>query len=552
MAFNPFQLIDATMALRIKNRRSTPPYGLTVNAVRVAQTDIREQRILSRYRNYDHVAKPYSCLWGSDDATKDVRDGLLNRPIACDRPLGNRRDAFVGTEMERFPAWSVITSTSTDVFNEGGLTAEAIRGYKLFMPTGDNGVANFLDDGRLYDMGTAARIEAALQEDNLFFVARLNRQGTSLHADSNGCGMVAHCVAAGGPHVTDTKTAAAYVAGTIARAMAFLRAPVHSIGDANFVFNNHVVNVLFDASKDVVNGVTFFNPIKMFHVLADRFSTLSRLLWQFSSSSPSAQQGQSAPAKSKDVARGTPLSVVSPQQERTTETKTETETPDDKSVSLDRGRDSQEWDDIYQSLMRGQYASVGRVGVPTGVDAIHIDITEFGETRGFTMPAQTYRYEPVPVPDNLPLFGSFGMMYRAGFYPEIGLSFNDETRNRFISGSYYESKDFFGAYGSGGFRFGKVDNYRLYGQYQVVSGLDVMAWGHCAVARRRGALLDWQRGCDGGMGLSYRHAMWGGEFVWDVSGARFLGGSLSSGGRRYRIHSGYAQGQGMVRYVTRW
>ena len=105
-----------------------------------------------------------------------------------------------------------------------------------------------------------------------------------------------------------------------------------------------------------------------------------------------------------------------------------------------------------------------------------------------------------------------GMVYREDArYPEVGIAFNDEAGRTFISASHYRSEDFFGAYGSGAFRFNHVDNYRVVGKHEVVAGLDVTLWGRCGVVREGGVLLDWQRGCDSGAGVSYVHEFIGGE-----------------------------------------
>ena len=69
------------------------------------------------------------------------------------------------------------------------------------------------------------------------------------------------------------------------------------------------------------------------------------------------------------------------------------------------------------------------------------------------------------------------------------------------------------------------------------------------VVREGGVLLDWQRGCDSGAGVSYAHGFMGGAMTWRAEGARFLGGSLSSSGRRYAIAGGATQGEGSVQFA---
>ena len=101
-------------------------------------------------------------------------------------------------------------------------------------------------------------------------------------------------------------------------------------------------------------------------------------------------------------------------------------------------------------------------------------------------------------------------------------------------------------------RFNHVDNYRVVGKHEVVAGLDVTLWGRCGVVREGGVLLDWQRGCDSGAGVSYAHGFMGGAMTWRAEGARFLGGSLSSSGRRYEIAGGATQGEASVQLRFNW
>ena len=437
------------------------------------------------------------CIIGSGTIANNmarVSNTITDNKACQHQTINSPRDARRAFASNKVTKGTLVAFTSSSVaFASKGLNAKRLRGYKAFIPVGDNGYGDFLDDPT-YTAKTKSRIRAALLGGDTFAVGRLNAQGDARHATSNGCGKITNCVLANGSFTVNgsvfegTAAATAYVAASIARAMAYVPS---ALGVA-------YVNTLFDKAKVEHNGISIFNPLRLIDAVRE---------------------------------------ILAPQ---------DLSEEDFESASIDT-------DDIYRALMRAQYAAVGQVGIPTHMDDIRIDVTEFDETRAFTMPATSYRYRSLPPPTHSPLFGMLGMVYREDArYPEVGIAFNDKQGRTFMSASHYRSEDFFGAYGSGGFRFNHVDNYRVVGKHAVVAGLDVTLWGRCGLVREGGVLLDWQRGCDSGAGVSYAHGFMGGEMTWRAEGARFLGGSLSSSGRRYDIAGGATQGEASVQLRFNW
>ena len=445
------------------------------------------------------------CIIGSGTTANNMArvSNTITDDKACQhKTINSPRDArraFASNEVARGSL--VAFSDASVAFANKGLNAKRLQGYKAFIPTGDNGIGDFLDDPT-YTAKTKSRIRAALLGGDTFAVGRLNAAGDGRHVTSNGCGKITNCVLANGAFTVNgsafegTAAATAYVAASIARAMAYVPS---SMGVA-------YVNVLFDKAKVEHNGISVFNPLRLIDAVRE-----IPALQDFTE-----EDFESASAATKSI----------------------------------------DTDDIYRALMRAQYAAVGRAGVPTQMDDISVDVTEFGETRAFTMPATSYRYRALPTPTHSPLFGMLGMVYREDArYPEVGIAFNDKQGRTFMSASHYRSEDFFGAYGSGAFKFAHVDNYRVVGSHEVMAGLDVTLWGRCGVVRDGGVLLDGQRGCDSGAGVSYAHEFMGfmpGEMTWRAEGARFLGGSLSSSGRRYTIAGGATQGEASVQLRFNW
>ena len=437
------------------------------------------------------------CIIGSGTTANNmasVSNTITDNKACQHQTINSPRDARRAFASNTVTKGALVAFSNASVaFANKGLNAKRLQGYKAFIPTGDNGYGDFLDDPT-YTAKTKSRIRAALLGGDTFAVGRLNAAGDGRHVTSNGCGKITNCVLANGAFTVNgsafegTSAATAYVAASIARAMAYVPS---ALGVA-------YVNTLFDKAKVEHNGVSIFNPLRLI-----------------------------------DAVRA----ITAPQ---------DLSEEDFESASIDT-------DDIYEALMRAQYAAVGRAGVPTQMGDVRVDVTEFGETRAFTMSALSYRYRALPPPTHSPLFGMLGMVYREDArYPEVGIAFNDGAGRTFISASHYRSEDFFGAYGSGAFRFNHVDNYRVVGKHEVTTGLDVTLWGRCGLVREGGVLLDWQRGCDSGAGVAYIHGLIGGEMTWRAEGARFLGGSLSSSGRRYAIAGGATQGEASVQLRFNW
>ncbi|MBC6445297.1 MAG: hypothetical protein GDA50_07725 [Alphaproteobacteria bacterium GM202ARS2] len=518
--FNPFRLIDDVRDISLRELSFLPrqPQSLSVQTL----NDIMTSRFVTdadpvRVRR-DAVD---ACFVGGTQASRAIAVAMLDERdndslCVTDSPrdLVDVRHSFgrdddvddALRQQMRFTALAEGRIVATQgivggksIFRDGGIERADLEGYKVFVGTGDNGVADFLTDTSLYDTQAVVNIKEALKGDDLFFVARLDTyEWNEWHEGSNGCGDVDNCVGVGAPEVVDGETATAFLASFMARAMQ--HTPVGTSLD--------FVNSLFNAAIDVVKGIQVFNPLKAIDLVASLYATPT---------SPSV------------------------------------DTSVDASAGTGKYSHRESGDDIYQALMRAQYAAVGQAGVPTEMDAVRIDITEFGETRAFTMPALSYRYEFLPAPSHSTLFGMLGMVYRPdGRYPEVGLALNDKEGRTFISASHYRSEDFFGAYGSGAFDFEHVDNYRVVGKHEVVAGLDVTLWGRCGFVREAGLLLDWQRGCDSGADVSYAHGFMGGELTWRAGGARFLGGSMSSSGRRYRIRGGASEGEASVQLRFQW
>ncbi|MBC6445296.1 MAG: hypothetical protein GDA50_07720, partial [Alphaproteobacteria bacterium GM202ARS2] len=534
--FNPFRLMDEVRIMSDIFSARSVRQGLSVPEARywlqLSQLPIQKHAGRKGYTGAN-VLFVDDCYVGGTQVSRDIATGMssVSRDVCVPdspRDLVDVRNLFgrdttVDDALRTQKRYKTLlqgdmialagTVGGKSIFGDGGIERADLAGYKVFVSTGDApegspGVADFLRDTSIYDTQAVATVEDALEGDDLFFVARLNDEGDGWHADSNGCGAVDNCVGATSPDIRDNEGALAFVVSFLSNAM--FRTPEGT--PLSFV------NALFNSAIDVVGDIQVFNPLKAIDLVASLYPSQTR---QTQSATRSIEADTS---EEKIVATSAP-----PQQQ-------------------ERSADA-----IYQALMRAQYASVGRAGIPTQMDAIRIDVTEFGETRAFTMPAVSYRYESLPVPSHSPLFGMLGMVYRAdGRYPEVGFSLNDKEGRSFISASHYRSEDFFGAYGSGAFRFAHVENYRVVGKHEVVAGLDVTLWGRCGFVREGGVLLDWQRGCDSGAGVSYVHGFMGGELTWRAEGARFLGGSLSSSGRRYRIKGGASQGEASVQLRFQW
>ena len=93
------------------------------------------------------------------------------------------RQAFADTEdvlgAKKIAEGSLIAFTSASsqlAFADNGLNLSVLSGYKVFIPTGDSGLANFLDDSA-YSTMAKARIHAALHFGDAFAVGRLNAAG---------------------------------------------------------------------------------------------------------------------------------------------------------------------------------------------------------------------------------------------------------------------------------------------------------------------------------------------------------------------------------------
>ena len=446
--FNPFRLIDEVRKLRDRPLTMSDPNQIArafdETFIRRANASPRDTTLcfIGGTETMRALASLITESLGEEHVTICHRD--VTTPTAW-------KTAVTDTQPTGIGAGSILVLAGTNGFADNGLVRADLSGYKVFAPTGGNGVADFLSDSTLYDAQTVTRMRDALAGGNLFYVARLNDDGTGLHATSNGCGNTDNCVAArgsftvNGAALSGTQAAATYVAASIARAIAHL--PAGSGAD--------YANTLFDKAKMDYNGMAVFNPFRLMD--AARIIANPTLISQ---NSPE-EDFESASAATASAASAPPSASA------------------DKPVTTTTQKEKSP-DDIYQALMRAQYAAVGRAGVPTQMDDVRVDVTELGETRVFTMPATSYRYRALPTPNHSPLFGMLGMVYREDArYPEVGIAFNDRAGRTFMSASHYRSEDFFGAYGSGAFRFNHVDNYRVVGKHEVVAGLDVTLWGRC-------------------------------------------------------------------------
>ena len=417
--FNPFRLMDEVRAITSEADKVEPALLLQniSHALRfpirsfrkdgwtgskVESVDVCYVGGTGVSRRIDSVLAPTSgflsvpCVPDSPRDLVDVRHYFGKNPSASGRPKTLLQGDVIALQG---------TVNGSSIFSTGGIVRADLAGYKVFVSTGDTaegaGIDDFLTDSSIYDAQTLATVEDALEGDNLFFVARLNKEGDAWHATNNGCGDVDNCVGIPAiPEVTDSESALAFMGAFMARAM------FHTPEGTPLSF----VNAIFNAAIEVVGDIQVFNPFKAIDAIASLHRTPEP---------PSAPPSASA-------------------DETVTTTPTQKKSPDD----------------IYQALMRAQYAAVGRAGVPTHMDDIRIDVTEFNETRAFTMPATSYRYRALPTPSHSPLFGMLGMVYREDArYPEVGIAFNDRAGRTFISASHYRSEDFFGAYGSGAFTF---------------------------------------------------------------------------------------------------
>ena len=235
------------------------------------------------------------CTIGSGSTTNDmshIGSTIVGRNVCRHQDMVTSEQvyrAFVDTDYsgsgKKIPTNSIVAFThavdvrlpgelSSDVqvaapaFADGGLNRSVLEGYKVFIPTGDNGHADFLADSD-YASAERFRIGDALHFGDAFAVGRLNAAGDGRHAQSNGCGGRSNCVLAHGAFTVNgsafegTPAATAYVAASIARALSH----------ASIETTIGAVNELFDAAKVDIDGVPVFHPFRLIdkaRELADR------------------------------------------------------------------------------------------------------------------------------------------------------------------------------------------------------------------------------------------------------------------------------------------